>query len=70
NGTATAKVKKEAARGGKKDIPKPDIVKKGDCLSVIAARNGLKTRDIYAKNKAVVGPDPNKIKPGQKLVLV
>ncbi|MGG0757567.1 LysM peptidoglycan-binding domain-containing protein [Brevibacillus laterosporus] len=71
NGTATtAKVKKAAARGGKKEIPKPYIVKKGDCLSVIAARYGLKARDIYAKNKAVVGPDPNKVKPGQKLVLI
>ncbi|QDX93641.1 LysM peptidoglycan-binding domain-containing protein [Brevibacillus laterosporus] len=66
----TAKVKKTATRGGKKDVPKPYVVKKGDCLSVIAARYGLKTRDVYAKNKAVVGPDPNRIYPGQKLVLV
>lgn len=48
------------------------VVKSGDNLSKIAKRelgSSSKWRAIYKQNKGVIGADPNKIKPGQKLVL-
>lgn len=45
------------------------MVVAGDTLSGIAARFGLSWQDIYAANREVIGGDPNKIYPGQHLVL-
>jgi resuscitation-promoting factor RpfA len=47
------------------------VVKPGDSLSRIAARNGVTGgwRSIYALNRAQVGVDPNLIFPGQRLRL-
>jgi nucleoid-associated protein YgaU len=48
------------------------IVVPGDSLSAIAQRflgNGNRWPEIYQKNKGVIGPNPNLIYPGQKLVL-
>lgn len=57
-------------------MPKPGqriyIVKPGDWLSKIAiAHYGdmRRTDEIYQANKHVIGPDPNRIKPGQKLII-
>lgn len=47
-------------------------VVKGDSLWKIAQKHlgaGIRWREIYNKNKAVVGGNPNKIYPGQKLTL-
>lgn len=44
------------------------VVKKGDCLSYIAKREYGKAsrwREIYEKNKSVIGADPDLIYPGQ-----
>lgn len=43
------------------------IVKEGDTLSSIAAQYNMSWQKLYAKNKFVIGNDPNKIKPGQVL---
>jgi resuscitation-promoting factor RpfA len=47
------------------------VVKPGDSLSLIAARNGVSGgwRSVYALNRAQVGVDPNLIFPGQRLRL-
>ncbi|MBF1249452.1 MAG: LysM peptidoglycan-binding domain-containing protein [Lachnospiraceae bacterium] len=48
------------------------VVKKGDCLSKIAKKltgNEANWRKIYADNKKVIGSNPNKIYPGQKLII-
>lgn len=42
-------------------------VKGGDSLSAIGKHHGVAWRDIYEANKDVIGDDPDKIKPGQKL---
>lgn len=44
-------------------------VKSGDTLSGIAARYGTTWQKLYEKNKDVIGPNPNLIKPGQVLVI-
>ncbi|MCX8132023.1 MAG: LysM peptidoglycan-binding domain-containing protein [Clostridia bacterium] len=47
-------------------------VKKGDSLYAIAKLkygDGRKYKELYEKNRNVIGPDPNLIKPGQVLVL-
>lgn len=44
-------------------------VQKGDSLSSIAGKYGTTWQSLYAKNKAVIGPDPNLIKPGQVLAI-
>lgn len=44
-------------------------VKKGDTLSSIAAQYGMTWKQIYARNKFVIGNNPNLIKPGQVLVI-
>ncbi len=49
------------------------VVKKGDSLSRIAKReygNGNKWRIIYRANRAIIGRNPNKIRPGQRLVIL
>ena len=48
--------------------PKTYTVKRGDTLWGIAKRflgAGSRWREIYNKNRSVIGPDPNKIYPGQ-----
>lgn len=52
--------------------PKTYTVAKGDCLSNIAKKvynDTGKWKKIYEANKSAIGKDPNKIKPGQKLVI-
>jgi len=44
-------------------------VREGDTLSRIAARHGTTWQRLYAANKAVIGPDPDVIVPGQQLDL-
>ena len=54
--------------------PKPNqqvyVVKSGDSLARIANRFRLDGwSGLYNLNKAVIGPDPDEIKPGQKLLI-
>jgi nucleoid-associated protein YgaU len=42
-------------------------VKSGDSLSKIGHHHGVAWREIYEANKEVIGDDPDKIIPGQKL---
>jgi nucleoid-associated protein YgaU len=64
-----------ALRGGVAAPPAPAPVRtytvvRGDTLSGIAARLGLGDwRRLYETNVAVIGPDPNRIYPGQVLVV-
>lgn len=44
-------------------------VKKGDTLSSIAAKYGMTWQQVYARNKFVIGNNPNIIRPGQVLVI-
>ena len=44
-------------------------VKKGDTLSGIAAKYGMTWQQVYARNKFIIGNNPNIIKPGQVLVI-
>lgn len=44
-------------------------VKSGDTLSGIAAKYGMTWQQLYAKNKFVIGNNPNVIKPGQVLTI-
>lgn len=72
--STTAPSKKDGAGDRPKAAAKPRAksytVKAGDSLVKIAKSQGIKNwRDLYDKNKKVVGPDPGKIKPGQVLVL-
>ncbi|WP_232696181.1 LysM peptidoglycan-binding domain-containing protein [Brevibacillus daliensis] len=68
--TGNAKVTSPSVRPpSTKETPGTYVVKKGDTLSGIAAKNKLNTRDLHDKNTKVIGKDPNKIYPGQKLVL-
>lgn len=51
---------------------KTHVVKSGDTLQKISKKYYGKTtkwRDIYNANKKIIGPNPNVIKPGQKLVI-
>ena len=43
------------------------VVQEGDTLSEIAAKYGKTWQEVYAKNKFVIGNNPNVIIPGQKL---
>lgn len=61
-----------AARADTKKTAKTYTVKSGDSLSKIAKLelgNSAKWQSIYNLNKTTIGKDPNKIKPGQKLVM-
>ena len=50
--------------------PRTYTVQPGDTLSGIAARFSLPGwRDLYEANAAVIGPDPNRIYPGQVLIV-
>ncbi|KAB1150466.1 LysM peptidoglycan-binding domain-containing protein [Streptomyces luteolifulvus] len=42
-------------------------VRRGDTLSLIAARHGTTWQRLFAANKAVIGGDPDLIVPGQRL---
>jgi nucleoid-associated protein YgaU len=42
-------------------------VKSGDSLSKIGQHHGVAWREIYEANRDVIGGDPDKIMPGQKL---
>ena len=44
-------------------------VKSGDTLSGIATKYGMSWQELYAKNKFVIGNNPNIIKPGQVLTI-
>ena len=44
-------------------------VQSGDTLSGIASRYGMTWQQLYAKNKFVIGNNPNIIKPGQVLTI-
>jgi LysM repeat protein len=44
-------------------------VKSGDTLSSIGKKYGISWKKLYEKNKDIIGPDYNKIYPGQKLVI-
>ncbi|WP_127506939.1 LysM peptidoglycan-binding domain-containing protein [Paenibacillus humicus] len=70
--TKAAAITTSAARPSTKTAPATYTVKSGDTLSKIAARtlgSADKWRAIYDKNKAVIGANPNALKPGMKLVL-
>ena len=43
-------------------------VERGDTIAKIAAAHGQSWRDLYQRNVAVIGADPNRIFPGQVLV--
>jgi hypothetical protein len=43
------------------------IVRPGDTLSLIGQRLGVPWLVIYAQNRATIGPDPNRIVPGEVL---
>ncbi|MCZ7431613.1 LysM peptidoglycan-binding domain-containing protein [Streptomyces sp. WMMC1477] len=43
------------------------VVRPGDTLAAIAHRHGMTWQELYARNKAVVGADPDLIFPGQRL---
>ena len=47
--------------------PSTYVVKKGDTLSGIASKYGTTWQNLYKKNKAVIGSNPNKIYAGQVL---
>lgn len=60
------------SRADMKPVPKVYTVKPGDSLWAIAKLklgSGSRWREIYDLNTKTIGPDPNKIVPGQKLVL-
>jgi nucleoid-associated protein YgaU len=66
------KVASAKTRPNTKKAPTTYTVKSGDSLFKIAQRllgNGDRWREIYEKNKATIGANPNLIKPGQKLVI-
>lgn len=57
-------------RPNTKPEPKSYTVKSGDSLFLIAKKNlgdGNRWREVYEKNKTVIGANPNLIKPGQVL---
>lgn len=70
--TTQVSVTTETSRPDTSDKPSEYTVASGDSLFKIAARiygRGDKWRDIYNANKSTVGPNPNAITVGMKLVL-
>ncbi|GIO40391.1 LysM peptidoglycan-binding domain-containing protein [Paenibacillus apis] len=62
----------DSSRTDTKPKAKTYTVKSGDSLSKIAKLelgSSAKWQQIYSLNKGTIGSDPNKLKPGQKLVL-
>ncbi|MCL2735762.1 MAG: LysM peptidoglycan-binding domain-containing protein [Propionibacteriaceae bacterium] len=45
------------------------VVQPGDTLSHIGTQAGVAWQDIYEINRLIIGPDPNHIEPGQRLVM-
>ncbi len=45
------------------------VVRPGDTLSAVAARYGTDWRQLYAANRAVIGPDPGYLRVGQRLTV-
>lgn len=69
SGTAASK---SGSRTDLKKSSKTYTVKAGDSLSKIAKLelgNSSKWNEIYKLNAKIIGSDPNRIKPGQKLVM-
>lgn len=59
-----------ALRGAVSAPARTYTVATGDTLSGIAARLGIGDwRRLYEANRGVIGPDPNRICPGQVLVV-
>lgn len=59
-------------RPNTQEAPKTATVVSGDCLWNLAKKyygDGAQYKKIYEANKAVIGSNPNLIKPGQKLVI-
>jgi len=70
--TTSTKVQTTTARRSTKVVPKTYTVKSGDSLSKIALKYYGKSdswRNIYDKNKSVIGKNPNNISAGMKLVM-
>jgi LysM repeat protein len=72
--TAPESAAPASSRPDLKPIPKVYIVKSGDTLSGIAKRelgSSSKWQSIYAidENKKIIGPNPNLIRTGQRLVM-
>lgn len=59
----------ELMAGNKKDTSVTYTVKAGDNLSKIAKKYNTTWQKIYEDNKAIIGSNPNLIKPGQKLII-
>jgi nucleoid-associated protein YgaU len=72
-GTVTQKsVSTQGARPDTKPVPKVYTVKSGDSLYKIAKTqlgSGSKWNEIYSTNRKTIGPNPNLIYPGTKLVM-
>lgn len=71
---AVAPVAQQRPRPDTKPVPKVYTVKPGDSLWAIAKRelgDGAKWKQIYEipENRKTIGPDPNKIMPGMRLVM-
>jgi LysM repeat protein len=63
-------VEAESRQTATKPSPTTYTVKSGDCLSAIAKKLGLSGWDsLYSSNKKLIGTNPNRIYPGQKLVI-
>lgn len=63
---------KSGSRTDLKKSSKTYTVKSGDSLSKIAKLelgSSSKWNEIYKLNAKIIGSDPNRIKPGQKLVM-
>ncbi|WP_054955052.1 LysM peptidoglycan-binding domain-containing protein [Paenibacillus dakarensis] len=73
SGSATMpKLQTSAQRPSTREVPKSYTVKSGDSLFKISANvygKGNDWRKIYDANKKAIGPNPNVIKPGVKLVI-
>ncbi|NPV52221.1 MAG: LysM peptidoglycan-binding domain-containing protein [Firmicutes bacterium] len=67
-----AEKRESRPRPDTKPVPKVYITKEGDSLYKIAKlqlNDGNRWRDIYSANRKVIGPDPNRLQPGTKLVM-
>ncbi|MFD1135576.1 LysM peptidoglycan-binding domain-containing protein [Paenibacillus urinalis] len=70
--TSSATKKAEKQRPNEKTTPKSYTIKSGDSLWKIAQKvykNGDDWRKIYDANKSAIGPNPNALKVGTKLVI-
>ncbi|MFD2702792.1 LysM peptidoglycan-binding domain-containing protein [Paenibacillus shunpengii] len=70
--TSSAAKKAEKQRPNEKTTPKSYTIKSGDSLWKIAQKvykNGDDWRKIYDANKSAIGPNPNALKVGTKLVI-